>query len=206
LMGSAGNLSIYYVLPQMGKIYDNYAVERIQEENPRLAAQVVKNGAINQNLAKQINLLTKLSDKDEKNIDPRSWLTAVQLKKLQALTGGAKDPPLTRARLSQLDLSQEQRLIFRELLPRQNGKAGTDEGPSPEELLKIENLTGAQKEVFTDLAAVRGTVSGLQLLGEVQAALLTVAQRYALSTYLEGAGHPSAAEKLRQKDFDPEKL
>jgi fucose permease len=206
LMGSAGNLSIYQVLPQMGRIYDHYAVERIKEEDPRLAGQVVKGEAINQNLAKQIDLLTKLSDEDKKNIDPRSWLTPDQRKKLQELGEGGKNTPLTREQLSKLNLSPEQRLIFRELLRKENGNSATDEGVSPEEFLKNKDLTGTQKDVFQELDAVRGTVSGLQLLGEVEAALLNAEQRYALSNYLDSQGHPEAAEKLRQKDFDPDKL
>jgi MFS family permease len=56
LMGTAGNLSIAYVLPQMGQIYDYYAVQTLRQTDPSLAGEVVPKdkSAIDPALAEKI--------------------------------------------------------------------------------------------------------------------------------------------------------
>ena len=63
LMGTAGNLSIAFVLPAMGGIYDHYAVQTVSAD-PALAALVVKDGAINPDAAKKIDSDGTKQEKD----------------------------------------------------------------------------------------------------------------------------------------------
>ena len=45
LMGTAGNISIAYVLPQMGKIADTYSVNYVQSQQPDAVPKILKVGA-----------------------------------------------------------------------------------------------------------------------------------------------------------------
>ncbi|GIW81233.1 MAG: hypothetical protein KatS3mg105_3040 [Gemmatales bacterium] len=191
LMGSAGNLSISEVLPRMGQIYDHYAVAEVTERNPELARQIVRGGAINQDIAKKISLLATLSESEKRDIDPRSWLTESQKAFL-------KSDDL-RGQWAELEdsLSAEQRLILVELLDLDDKNDRATRAA-----LQQQNLTPTQQDVFAGLDQVRHTISSLHLLREIEAAQLTKKQRDQLSRQLEEQGETGAADKLKKDQVE----
>jgi MFS family permease len=119
LMGSAGNLAISQVLPQMGKVYDRYAVERLEELDPAAAKRFIKT----QDSARTID-----QEKVQKELDLFMTLSPAQRQKLAVelasqvpqvvdkLAGKApflaREFKLAMEAARQLDLTAEQRQLL----------------------------------------------------------------------------------------------
>jgi fucose permease len=206
LMGSAGNISISQVLPAMGKIYDNYSVTKLQQENPDLAERVVKGDALDQNVIKRIDLRVQLTADEQRAIDPRNWLTAEQQQKLTPPKSSAGSPPeLTSADLNQLNLTLEQQLILRELL-NENGDSVKEQRAIDQALAESPTLAPQQKQILAQLRTARGQVGDLALFREVAAAQLTPEQKTELASILERNGQASARQKVLDGVLNPDDL
>ncbi|HMP02728.1 MAG TPA: MFS transporter [Gemmatales bacterium] len=94
LMGSAGNLAISQVLPQMGKVNDHFSVSRLKEDDAELAKNFVKDGSIDQSRVKT-------------QLDPLAMLTPAQRTQLAEMV--AASVPEAEAKLT-----GEKRMLARE--------------------------------------------------------------------------------------------
>ena len=148
LMGLLGNLAISQVLPLM-QINDRNAVAKLEEQDKTLAARVVRGGAINQGLAKKIDLIGSLSPDEAAAIKPASWLRKDQQEKLKALEG----KPLEE-QMKELNLTEETMVWY---WLHQDTTAFPFDGAE---------LNPVQKEVAKQFDGIRNSIGAMRLLGQ----------------------------------------
>jgi fucose permease len=187
LMGSVGNLSISQVLPQMGRIFDHYSAQKLNETNPTLAERVVnKDGAVNQDAAAKFDLLTSLTADQKKAIEPTTWVTQDQEKLLQENPGNYRKAGLTL----------EQWLVW-QTLAADHGALGARSLPLSDE------KAAAVRDIYGQARGLHLTLATLQ---ELQAAQLTSAQKNQLAEHLKANGQGGAAILLLSDKFNPAEL
>jgi fucose permease len=188
LMGSVGNLSISQVLPQMGRIYDHYSVQKLTDTNPILADRIVnKDGSVNQDAAAKFDLLVPLSADQKKAIEPTTWLTQDQIKQLDQNPGDYR----------KAGVSLEQWLIWQTLV-RDSGSLGKR---STE--LSGDKAPAAVRDLYNQARTLHLTVATLQ---QLEAAQLTTEQIAKLAADLKAKGQGGAAILLLGEKFNPAEL
>lgn len=119
LMGSAGNLAISQVLPQMGNVYDRYAVERLEELDPAAAKEFIKTekGARTIDQAKvkqQLDLLATLSapQRDKLAAELASQIPQIEEKLAGKVLFLAREFKLVMEAARKLELTAEQKQLL----------------------------------------------------------------------------------------------
>lgn len=117
LMGSAGNLAISQVLPQMGRVYDHYAVERLEKLSPEAAKRFVKptERTIDQERVKrELDLLATLTPEQRAKLSAE---LGPELPDAEAKLAGrvpllARELKIVLARARQLELTAAQKQLL----------------------------------------------------------------------------------------------